>query len=171
MQCFLRGTVQHRTEESNSFRLITNLKVVILIHSKHKHVKVVFSKSIIELCVLFFLLYKYCICIMNNKYFYFIFFKKVRWMVQSGQCLIHKFHLISFIGDYVLVGADISNKYCPPLSFGAAEDDQAIASKNLYLSQTEMSYGNMWRMKDGTKIFYVEGDGCCWFIHGLSYSY
>lgn len=85
MQCFLRGTVQHTTEESNSFRLITNLKV--------------------------------------------------RWMVQSGQCLIHTFHLISFIGDYVLVGADISNKYCPPLSFGAAEDDQAIASK-FFLSFT-----------------------------------
>lgn len=42
---------------------------------------------------------------------------------------------IPFIGDYVRIAAALSNKYCPPLSSGAAEDDQAIASKMLYLSQ------------------------------------
>lgn len=42
---------------------------------------------------------------------------------------------ISFIGDYVRIVAALSNTYCPPLSSRAAEDDQAIASKMLYLSR------------------------------------
>uniref|UniRef100_K1RG30 Uncharacterized protein n=1 Tax=Magallana gigas TaxID=29159 RepID=K1RG30_MAGGI len=92
MPCFLRGTKQHTTEESNSSRLIT----------------------------------------------------KVRWVVESANGRIKRWKYldrtvsntqIPFIGDYVRIVAALSNKYCPPLSSGAAEDDQAIASKMLYLSQ------------------------------------
>lgn len=58
MPCFLESTEQHTTEQSNSSRLIT--KEIILIDSKHKHVKVILSKSIIEFYVLYFRLSKYC---------------------------------------------------------------------------------------------------------------
>lgn len=141
MSCFLRGTKQHTTEESNSSMLIT--KVVILIDLKHKHVKVILWKSIIELYGLYFL----CIYIFHvnykNKYFYNLF-KQVRWVVESANGRIKRWKYldrtvsntqIPFIGDYVRIVAAISNKYCPPLNSGAAEDDQAIASKMLYLSQ------------------------------------
>lgn len=53
MPCFLRGTKQHTTEESNSSRLIT--KVEFLIDSKHKYVKLIWFKFIIELYALYIL--------------------------------------------------------------------------------------------------------------------
>lgn len=55
MPCFLRGTKQHTTEESNSSRLIT--KVECLIDSKHKYVKLIWFKFIIELYALYYSVY------------------------------------------------------------------------------------------------------------------
>lgn len=92
MPCFLRGTKQHTTEESNSSRLITKVRWVVV--SANGRIK-------------------------RWKYF--------DRTVSNTQ--------IWFIEDYVRIVAALSNKYCPPLSSGATEDDQAIASKMLYLSQ------------------------------------